>query len=112
MTKQQAMQIEKVHADVLAGSIADLKTLSDQLGEIDDLKVEKQKAQAELDYARKYLKQEQGAIKEAEFFKNKYLDEARAKQAECERLDKEIKEKSAQLAQINDHLSKIRQRLG
>jgi hypothetical protein len=33
MSKQQAMQIEKAHADVLAGSIADLKVLSEQLGE-------------------------------------------------------------------------------
>jgi len=112
MSKQQAMQIEKAHADVLAGSIADLKVLSEQLSGLDDIKAERQKAQAQLDYARKYLKQTQDQIKENEYFRDKIRDEAQAKHAESERLDKEIKEKSAQLTQINDHLSKIRQRLG
>jgi hypothetical protein len=112
MSKQQAMQIEKAHADVLAGSIADLKTLSDQLGEIDDLKVEKQKAQAELDYAKKYLEQTKGEVKEAEYFRDKYLAEAREKSAESERLDADIKKKREDQANLSNWLSKIKQQLG
>jgi hypothetical protein len=102
--------LKKSH-DMLKGSISDLAVLRDQLAGLDDIKTEQQKAQAQLDYTKKYLEQEQGLVKEAEFFKNKYLDEARAKQAECERLDKEFKEKSAQLAQANDHINKLRSKL-
>jgi hypothetical protein len=43
---------------------------------------------------------------------DKILAQAWEKQKEVERLDAEIKDKSAQLTAINDHLNKIRQRLG
>jgi hypothetical protein len=111
MSKQQAMQIEKAHADVLAGSIADLKVLSEQLSGLDDIKAERQKAQAQLDYARKYLKQTQDQIKENEYFRDKYMAEAREKAAESERLDREIKEKRATAAQLNDWRNKMLQQL-
>jgi hypothetical protein len=57
------------------------------------------------------LDQCKGEVKEATYFRDKYLGEAREKQAESERLDKELKEKSAQVAQANDYINKLRAKL-
>jgi hypothetical protein len=72
-------------------------------------KTEQQKAQAQLDHTNKYLKQTQAQVKEAEYFRDKYMAEAREKAAESERLDKEIKEMRATAAQLNDWRNKMLQ---
>jgi len=98
--------------DVLKRSISDLIVLRDQLAGIDDLKAERAKVKAGIDYDTKFLAQTKGEVKEAEHYRDKYLAEAREKLAECERLDKEIKEKSVVAKQANDYINKLRQQLG
>jgi len=98
--------------DVLKRSISDLIVLRDQLAGIDDLNAERAKVQAALDYETKFLAQTKGETKEAKHYRDKYLAEAREKLAEGERLDKENKEKSVVVSQLNDYVNKIRQQLG
>ena len=98
--------------DVLKGSIADLGVLRDQLSGLDDLKAERAAAQAELDRLKQNIKGMKIEYDEVKREHDKILAQAWEKQKEVERLDAEIKDKSAQLSQINDHLNKIRQRLG
>jgi hypothetical protein len=97
--------------DVLKASISDLKVLAGQLGGIESIDAENARAKAELDHTKRYLKQAQGEVKEALYFRDKYLAEAREKAAESERLTKELAEKSAQLAQANDYINKLRSKL-
>jgi len=100
------------HQDVLKHSISELIAHRDQLGGIDDLNAERAKVKAALDYEKKLLAQTKGEVKEAAGYRDKYLAEAREKLAECERLDKEIKEKSVVVKQANDYINKLRQQLG
>jgi len=103
MTEQQ---------DVLKASISELIVLRDQLAGIESIDAERARVKAALDHQTKFLAQTKGEVKEAETYRDKYLAEAKEKLAECERLDKEIKEKSVQVAQVNDYLNKVRQQLG
>jgi chromosome segregation ATPase len=98
--------------DVLKASISDLGVLRDNLAGIDDIKAEREKAQAQLDVLKQNVKGMQIELSEVKREHDKILAQAWEKQKEVERLDAEIKDKSAQLSQINDHLNKIRQRLG
>jgi len=106
-----APSLQQSH-DILRASISDLIVLRDQRGGIDDLKAERARAQAQLDATKQQLKGWQQEVKEATQWRDKYLAEARDKLAECERLDKEIKEKRVVVSQLNDYVNKIRQQLG
>ena len=106
-----APSLQQSH-DILRASISDLIVLRDQLGGIDDLKAERARAQAQLDATKQQLKGWQQEVKEATQWRDKYLAEARDKLAECERLDKEIKEKRVVVSQLDDYVNKIRQKLG
>jgi hypothetical protein len=111
MTTPAPSTLRQSH-DVLKGSISQLIVLRDQLAGIDDIKAEQQKAQASLDETKRYLKQAQGEVKEAEHFRDQYLAEARDKQAESERLSKEIAEKRVIVGQLNDTMNTMRKQLG
>jgi hypothetical protein len=104
--------LKQEHQDVLKRSINDLMAYRDQVGEIDDLKAEKQKAQAQLDATKQQLKGWQQEVKEATHYRDKYLAEAREKVAESERLDKAIAEKRVVVSQLDGYVNKIRQQLG
>jgi uncharacterized coiled-coil DUF342 family protein len=98
--------------DLIQRIISNLTDYGNQVGKIDDLKSEQQKAQAQVDQTKQQLKGWQQEVKEATQWRDKYLAEAREKLAECERLDKEIKEKRVVVSQLNDYVNKIRQQLG
>jgi predicted RNase H-like nuclease (RuvC/YqgF family) len=98
--------------DLIQRIISNLTDYGDQVGKIDDLKAEQQKAQAKLDQTKQQLKDWQQEVKETTYYRDKYLAEARDKAAECERLDKEIKEKRVVVSQLNEWINKIRQHLG
>jgi hypothetical protein len=104
--------ITKQHGDVLKASISDLIVLRDQWTGIESLDAERASVRAKLDETKKFLAQTKGEVKEATHFRDKYLGEAREKLAESERLDKEIKEKSVVVSQLNDYINKMREKLG
>jgi hypothetical protein len=112
MPAQPTLQQLKEAQPLIQRIISNLTVYGDQVGEIDDLKAEKQKAQAQLDQTKQQLKDWQQEVKEATQWRDKYLAEAREKVAESERLDKEIKEKRVVVSQLNDYVNKIRQQLG
>jgi DNA repair exonuclease SbcCD ATPase subunit len=98
--------------ELLKGIISDLKVFSGQVGDLDDMKEELARVQAQIDSAKRQLEVMKGEVKETTYYRDKYLAEAREKLAESQRLDKEIKERSAQLTVISDDLNKIRARIG
>jgi chromosome segregation ATPase len=98
--------------DLIQRIISDVTVYRDQVGVIDDLKAEKQKAQASLDVLKQNVKGMQINFDEVKREYDKILAQAWEKQNESERLDKEIKEKRATVAQLEDYFSKARQRLG
>jgi hypothetical protein len=98
--------------DVLKASISDLIVLRDQWGKIESMEAERTKVKAELDHQTKFLTQTQGEVKEATYFRDKYMAEAREKAAESERLTKEIADKRVVVSQLDDYLKKAREKLG
>jgi chromosome segregation ATPase len=98
--------------DILVRSISDLKVLGTQLAGLDDIKAEQQKAQAQLDV----LKQNVAGMKinfdEVKREYDKILAAAHAKQAECGRLDEELKAKTKELGDVCAQMQQMRQRLG
>jgi chromosome segregation ATPase len=98
--------------DVLKASISDLAVLRDQLAGIDDIKVEQQKAQAQLDALKHNVKGMKIEFDEVKREHDKILAQAHEKLAECERLDAEIKKKREDVSQLSDYINKIKQRLG
>ena len=104
--------LTQAHQDVLKRSIHDLKVLGDQWSGIESMEAERAKVKAALDHETKYLAQTKGEVKEAAFFRDKYMAEAREKAAESERLDAEIAEKRVIVGQLNDAMNKMRQQLG
>ena len=98
--------------DVLQRSISDLQTLSGQLAGIGTIDADAARARAQLESVKRQLEGAKAEVKEALHYRDKYLGEAREKLAESERLDKEIREKSVQVAQVNDYINKMREKLG
>jgi DNA repair exonuclease SbcCD ATPase subunit len=97
---------------LLSGIITELRTLGDQAGDIEELTKETAKAQARLDALKRDLASWKQEIVEAKHSRDRYLNEAREKLAESERLDKEIKAKREEVSTLNDWINKIRIQLG
>jgi hypothetical protein len=112
MPAQPTLQQLKEAQPLIQRIISNLTDYGNQVGEIDDLKAEREKAQAQLDATKQQLKGWQQEVKEAEHYRDKYLAEAREKLAESERLDKQIADKRVVVSQLDAYVNKIRQQLG
>jgi chromosome segregation ATPase len=89
-----------------------LRDLNDQLGKMDELDKEIAKRRAQLDMLKQNVAGMQINFDEVKREHDKILNAAHEKQAESERLDKEIKEKRVVVSQLDDYVNKIRQKLG
>jgi chromosome segregation ATPase len=98
--------------DVLKRSISTLRVLDDELGNLEDLKAERAKEERNLELWTHNVKAMKGEFDEAKRAHDKVAKEAWEKQHELDRLNAEIKAKTAELSSITGQLNKIRQQLG
>jgi hypothetical protein len=82
------------------------------LGEVEDGRAELAKLKREFEVWSHNAKAMRGEFDEAKRAHDKVAKEAWEKQHEVERLDKEIKAKTAELSSVSTALNKIRQQLG
>jgi|SRR6516165_4752544 predicted nucleic acid-binding Zn-ribbon protein len=82
------------------------------LGEVEDGRTELAKVQREIDVEKRNLAGIKTEFAEVKRAHDKILGEAHEKQRELERTEAELKAKSAELANVTNALSKIRQQLG
>ena len=89
-----------------------LQALYDGLSDIGEMNEECQKAKASLDVTKRNLAGMQGELKDATDQYNAMAKKAHEAHTEWERLNAEIKTKSAELSSVTGQLNKIRQQLG
>jgi chromosome segregation ATPase len=107
--REAAMNIEiKQLRENIHSVVANLKAL----GDVEDGRAELAAVRAQIDVAKRDLAGIKTEFAEVKRAHDDILRKAHEKQAELEGLEREIKKKSEEQANLNNWLSKIRQQLG
>jgi chromosome segregation ATPase len=100
----------KQSQDVLKRSISTLRVLDDELGNLDDLKAERAREERNLEVWRHNVKAMKSEFEEVTGQYNAMAKKAHEAADEWQRLDREIKTRTAELNSINQQMQKIRER--